>query len=112
MFFRSRLPFVLHIVFSLHLYAFLLLLFCVALGISEFDVMLLGGMGLESQALDHALSIALLLACAIYLYIATQTVYGETGLIHAAKVAALAMAVAVIVLGYRFVLLPITLYSA
>ena len=30
MFYRSRRPFVAHVVFSLHLYAFLLLLFCVA----------------------------------------------------------------------------------
>lgn len=110
LFYRARHPFVAHIVFSLHLYAFLLLLFCVALGIAEIDI-LLGGAGLDSVGLDHALSIALLLACGTYLYVATRTVYGETGLSRSLKASALALAVAFIVLGYRFLLLPITLYS-
>lgn len=110
MFYRSRRPFVAHVVFSLHLYAFLLLLFCVALGISELDVVL-GGAGLDSEGLDHALSLILLLACATYLYVATRMVYGDTGVIRVLKVMALTIAVACIVLGYRFMLLPITLYS-
>jgi hypothetical protein len=111
LFYRSSMPFVLHIVFSLHLYAFLLLLFCVALGIAEFDVLLLGGAGLDSARFDHTVSIALLLACATYLYAATRTVYGERGFVQIAKATGLSVAVAFIVLGYRFVLLPITRYS-
>ena len=57
LFYRSRMP--------PHLYAFLLLLFCVALGIAEFDVLLLGGAGLDSVPFDHTVSIALLVATAL-----------------------------------------------
>jgi hypothetical protein len=57
------------------------------------------------------LSLILLLACATYLYVATRTVYGDTGVVRVLKVTALTLAVACIVLGYRFVLLPITLYN-
>jgi hypothetical protein len=59
----------------------------------------------------HALSILLLIACALYLFVATGTVYGATGAGRSIKVLVLTTAVAAIVLGYRFVLLMITLYS-
>jgi len=108
--FRRDRPFLTHIVFSLHVYSFLLLLFCVALAIAQFDIAL-GGAGLESPAIDHALSIGLLLASGMYLYAATRKVYGETGLGLMFKSAALTLAVACIVLGYRLALLPITLYT-
>lgn len=110
-FYRSRRPFVAHLVFSLHFYAFVLLLFCVAMAIATIDVGF-GGAGLASIGLDHALSIIELIACAAYLYVATGTVYGATGAARLFKVVALAIAVGGIVLGYRFVLLPITLYSS
>jgi hypothetical protein len=109
-FYRSRRPFVAHIVFSLHFYSFLLLLLCISLmavGIS----LLFGGRGLDSETFDHVLSIAALVACATYLYIAAGTVYGARGVIRILKVLPLTLAVAVIFLGYRFVLLLITLYS-
>jgi hypothetical protein len=110
LFFRSRPPYVTHIVFSLHFYAFLLLLFCAALGIAELNV-LMGGAGLESETHDQVFSVVLILACGIYLYLATRNVYGETGISRIVKVIALTVGVVWIYFGYRFALLPITLYT-
>jgi len=109
-FYRSHRSFGTHLVFSLHLYSFLLLLFCLALGIAAIDVWF-GGAGLVSPRIDHALSIAQLLICAAYLYVATGAVYGTKRGVRIVQVAVLAFAVACLVLGYRFVLLPITLYT-
>lgn len=106
----SRRPFAAHVAFSLHFYSFLLLLFCAALAIAAVDV-LFGGSGLKSSAMDNILSLLNIAACATYLFFATGTVYGERGGWRIFKTAALTAAVAGIVLGYRFVLLPITLYT-
>jgi hypothetical protein len=110
LFYRSHRSFGTHLVFSLHLYAFLLLLFCVALGVAGVSKWF-GGAGLASPRMDHALSIAQLLICAVYLYVAVGAVYGSKRGIRIVQVAVLALAVACLVLGYRFVLLPITLYT-
>jgi hypothetical protein len=109
-FWRSSRPSVTHGLFSLHLYAFLLLLLCVATAVPPLDAWF-GGGGFDSQGLDAVLSIALLLVCGLYLYLATGEVYGERGIRRAIKVVLLTTAVGGIVLGYRFVLLLITLYS-
>ena len=109
MFYRDRQPFVVHVVFSLHLYTFLLLLFCVSLAIAAVDV-LFGGAGLHSARMDNILSVMNLAACATYLYIATGTVYRASGAIRVIKVLALTLAVGSMVLGYRFVIFLITLY--
>jgi hypothetical protein len=97
-------------VFSLQLYAFLLLLLWVALVIVGTN-QLFGGTGLGSKDLDHMLSISLVVAYAAYLYSATGTFYGARGGIRALKVVVLKSVVACTVLGYRFALLLITLYS-
>jgi Protein of unknown function (DUF3667) len=110
-FYRKHRPFMANVVFSLHLYAFVLLLFSctlTAMGVST----LLGGPGLQSQSLDDALSVGLLMACGAYLYAAIGTAYSETGILRVLKGLVLTMAVAAIVLGYRFGLLLITLYTA
>lgn len=109
-FYRQRRPFVAHVVFSLHLYTFLLLLFCVSLTVASVDV-LFGGAGLNSARMDNILSIFNLAACAAYLYIATGRVYGGSRMIRTLKVVVLAPAVASILLGYRFAIFLITLYS-
>jgi hypothetical protein len=109
-FFRSRRPFVAHVVFFLHFYAFLLLLLCISLTVVGVD-RLFGGRGLESESFDHALSIVQLIACAAYLYIVTGKVCGANGATRILTVLPLAAAVAGIFLSYRFVLLLITLYS-
>jgi hypothetical protein len=109
-FYRSHRPFVAHMVFSLHFYSFLLVLFCGTLVVVGTDV-LLGGQGLASEAFDHAVSVIEVAVSAIYLYFATGTVYGGRAVIRALKVAPLVVSAAAIVLGYRFVLLLITLYT-
>jgi hypothetical protein len=111
MFFRSRRPFIAHVVFSLHAYTFLLLLFSLTLLIAILDV-LLGGAGLNSPRMDNVLTVINLVACAVYLYLAMGPVYGSSGPGRAVKALALALSVGVIVLGYRFLLFVITLYGA
>jgi Protein of unknown function (DUF3667) len=106
----SRKPFAVHLAFALHLYAMLLLLFCGALGVVGVNV-LVGGVGLESAALDNVLTTLNLIVCAIYLYVAAGRVYGGGPVLRAAKVAVLTLAIGAIVLGYRFAIFLITLYS-
>ena len=108
LFYRRHRPFVVHMVFSLHFYAFLLLLLCVSLTVLGISLMF-GGPGLESEDFDHVLSIVELALCAVYLHFAVRTVYAAQGVSRILKVGALAFAVAGIFLGYRFALLLITL---
>jgi hypothetical protein len=109
-FYGTRQPFATHVTFSLHFYAFLLLLFCVSLAVSAVDV-LRGGAGLESARLDNILSVINFAAAAIYLYIAAGAVYGTRRAMRVVRVLALTAGTAVIFLGYRFLLFLITLYS-
>jgi hypothetical protein len=109
-FLRSKRPLVTHAVFSLHLYAFLLLLMCVGIGIQGIDGWR-GGGGVANDPLDHAIAIALLVSSAVYLFFSTGTVYGTRGVARVLKTLVLTVAVGAIVLGYRFVLLLITLYT-
>ena len=94
------LPFVAHAVFALHVYAFLLALFCGSVAAATLDVTL-GGAGLASPRVDAVLSMINLLLCAIYLFVAIGAVYGARGAARVVKTAALTVAVAGIVLGYR-----------
>ena len=110
LFYRKRQPFVAHAVFSLHFYAFLLLLFSVSLAVVAIDV-LLGGTGLTSMRMDNALSVINLAVCATYLYVALGTAYGARGALRVVKVLTLAVAVSGILLGYRLVLFLLTLYT-
>jgi len=109
LFYSRRLPFAAHAVFALHFFAFLLVLFSLALAIPLVDV-LLGGPGLASQTEDNAIAIALIVFCAIYFFLGTRAVYGAEGGVRIFKTAVLAVAAAAIVLGYRFLLLLLTLY--
>ena len=109
-FLRERRPFMTHVVFSLHLYTFLLLLFCVALAAAKASA-LLGFGGLAVPLVDDVLSVANLSACALYLYLAIGVVYGTTGALRLAKTIALALVAGAIVIGYRFALFFITLYG-
>jgi hypothetical protein len=107
---RSSQPPVVHLVFALHFYAFVLLLLCIATTIPVISVWF-GGAGLESETLDHAISIGLLFLSAVYLYLSASAVYRDRGAILFVKTIALTFAVAVVLLGYRFMLLLITLHS-
>jgi hypothetical protein len=61
---RAR-PFAAHAVFSLHLYGFMLLLFCLATAVPAAGL-LFGGVRSSSRLLDGILSVSLLVACGIY----------------------------------------------
>ena len=105
---RSRRPFMTHVVFSLHVYTFLLLLFCFALLAARTSAWL-GFGGLETPAVDKTLSAFNLTAGGLYIYFSTGPVYETAGLRRLLQVVLLAIAVAVIVIGYRFALFLITL---
>lgn len=109
-FIRERRPFMAHVAFSLHLYTFLLLLFCLGL-LAAKACALLGFGGLESAPVDNVLTAVNLVACALYLYLAIGPVYAATGATRLMKAALLSVAVAAIVVGYRFLLFLITLYA-
>jgi len=109
-FLGSRRPFLVHVVFSFHFYAFLLLVLCMTLAVTGMNV-LFGGRGLQSIEFDHAVSIVELLVCFVYLYIAAKVVYGASGFTRFLKVAALVIAIAGIFLSYRFLMLVVTLYT-
>jgi hypothetical protein len=100
-----------HFVFALHLYAFILILMCVSLLLAE-GQLLAGGQGLASPTVDLVLSLFNLAAVATYLYFAVGEYYGVRGVGRIAKAATLAIAVGAIVLGYRFLIFLVTLYTA
>jgi hypothetical protein len=111
LFWNARKPFAVHVVFGLHFYAFLLLLFmATALGVSVVS-RAFGGPGLNNPAIDAPLSLGVVMACAVYLYAAMGRVYEARGVLRGVKAMLLAVAVAYIFLGYRFMLLLITLYT-
>jgi hypothetical protein len=106
----SRWPFAAHAAFALHLYAFILLLFCIATSLLALNAAT-GSVAFSTRHFDAAISLTLLVVCAIYLYIATGVVYGGSAAVRALKAGMLTVGVAVIVLGYRFALLIVTLYT-
>jgi hypothetical protein len=110
-FLRARKPFVTFVYFSLHLYAFLLLLFSLALGVAAIEVRL-GGLGLDSPVVDNLLSILNLSLCGGYVFLALNPVFGSHGMTRLVKAATLALTAGIIVLGYRFAIFLITLYTA
>jgi hypothetical protein len=109
-FWRAGRPFMTHVTFALHLYTFLLLLFSIGMLIAKLAA--LGGFGgLESFVVDKALTVANLTACIWYIYRAIGPVYAASGIPRMLQAIALSLAVAAIVLGYRFGLFIFTLYS-
>lgn len=109
-FVRARRPFVTHVTFGLHLYAFLLVVFSVALVAARASAAL-GWGGLDTARVDTVLTLANLAACATYIAVAIGPVYGAHGAMRIAKALFLALAVGAIVLAYRFALLLVTLYT-
>lgn len=102
-------PFVTHLVFALHLLAFLLLCSCVLLLFTAL-ISALGGAGLRVPFVDWGLFVVLIVVIAAYLYVATAVVYEAKGLVRALKVALLAVVIAAAVPGYRFLIFLVTLY--
>ena len=71
-----------------------------------------GGGGLASPNVDTWLSLFNLAAIAIYTYLAIGTAYGSTGVSRFVCAGILAVAVGVLLVGYRFMIFLITLYTA
>jgi len=109
-FHRTKRPFGVHFVFALHLYAMLLLLFCVGIAAAQV-VVWSGGRGLESPWLDSVMSALILLGCAVYLYVSIGRVYGVRLVPRTLTTVLFALAAAALVLGYRFALFLLTLYT-
>lgn len=109
LFHRGGRPMVIHLVFSLLFYAFVMVWLCVLLGVL-FALTWLAGLDLHSHAVDWGLFASLLAASAVYLYMAVGRAYDERGLTRVAKVSVLTVAVGTGILGYRFVVFLITLY--
>jgi len=108
---RSTRPFAAHAAFSLHLYAFLLLLFCAGTALPALG-MPFGGTRSTSDLLDAVLSLTLVIACGIYLFAAIGTVYGWRGPARVIASIGLSAGAAAIVLAYRLGLMLLTLYTA
>jgi hypothetical protein len=100
-----------HVVFALHLYSFVLALLCVSV-LLAYAELLLGGDGIRSRAVDLALSLFNVSACATYIYLAIQPAYAASGVRRLGEALALATAVAVLFVGYRFAIFVLTLYTA
>ena len=99
-----------HVVFAFHFYTFVLVLLCVSLTIAQLELAL-GGGGLASPFVDGFLSLFNVAACAVYLYLAIGPAYRANGASRYVATAVLAVAVAVLFVGYRFVIFLITLYT-
>ena len=78
LFLGRRRRFMVHLAFSLHLYAFLMLLFSLAVLFAA-AVAALGGPGLESAAMDNGLSLFNLVASGIYIHAALGPAYDVAG---------------------------------
>ena len=65
---------------------------------------------MASQPLDNGIALGSLLICALYLYFSAGRVYGS-GTTQMFKAVLLALTAGGIFLGYRFVLLLVTLYT-
>ncbi|MDR5781280.1 DUF3667 domain-containing protein [Caballeronia sp. LZ065] len=108
---RVHKPFLTFIGFSFHLYAFLLLLFSVALAVAAIEVRL-GGLGLDSPAVDRTLSVINLGVCGTYLFLASKPVFGTYGPARLMISIVMTLAAGFIVMAYRFAIFLITLYTA
>ena len=108
LFWRSRRPFAVHIVFSLHFYAFVLLLLCVPAGLIALEKSF-GGSLLSSRTGDNILSFMLQAIQAGYLYIAVNRVYEARRSWRTGSTVLLVLAEFFCFLLYRQLLLPITL---
>ena len=67
-----------HVVFALHLYAFVLVLLCASIAIAQID-RIMGGGGLGSPPVDTLLSVFNVSASAAYLYFAIGPAYAARG---------------------------------
>jgi len=112
LFFRRRPEFGTHAVFALHFYAFWMLLFF-PLVAAAIVLTLVGALrGVPETTLDAGFSMAHLAACACFLYVAVGRVYDLRSIVwRIVAVIPLALLVALMLFGYRFIVLFVTLYT-
>lgn len=110
LFVRGARRFAAHVVFTLHFYAFQLMVLCALLAMLLAQTWF-GGSGIASGGMDVALFAIQLGFSAVYLYIATGKVYAVRGVRRSLAVAALIVAVGCVVSGYRFFIFVVTLYG-
>src|SRR5262245_60741569 len=106
---RGRNAIGVHAVFAVHVYAFLLLLFCGGLVIAAIDV-LFGGSGLESARVDTIITVLHVAVWTAYLYVATGRVYDTAVWHRIITTLTLSVSVLAIILAYRFGLFVVGLY--
>ena len=94
-----------HVVFSLHFYAFNLLLFCIVGPLAKL------GSGFNDSSRDIALALIQLSLYAAYLWVAIGTAYSARGVSRGLTAVALTGAAALGHQGYRFAIFLITLYT-
>lgn len=114
LFYTRRRPFVTHVVFAVHFYAYWLLMFVVAAPILSIAIVVFmkgAGIRLAPATMDLVTSLFLVSLAVVYLYAAAARVYGERGAARALKVGVLSVTAALTVIGYRFVVFVITLYT-
>jgi hypothetical protein len=110
---RTRRFYVEHLVFSLHFYAFLLLLIAgmhAALFVG-WRARHLFGANLSLLQHDGFVSLVMLLLCGTYLYFALRRVYGQGKLLTALKCLVLAVGIFGVIHVYRFILFFTTFYA-
>jgi hypothetical protein len=99
-----------HMIFALHLYAFILILLSVSVLLAQLE-MVLGGEGLRSGIVDTVLSIFNLIVCGGYIYLALQRVYSTSGWRRVSATLFLTAAVGLLFVGYRFAIFLISFYA-
>lgn len=107
---RRHLPAGAHIVFALHLYAFVLLVLSVSVLLAEIDFLLVGR-GLGSATVDNVLSVLNLLACGGYIFLALPKIYSAAGWRRWASTLVMTAVLALLFVGYRFVIFLLTFYA-
>jgi hypothetical protein len=107
LFFRGRQPFVVHAVFALHTYSFILMMLCAVLAF--FAVLTWLGFDPKSPVLDHVISVAELVLLFAYLFVSVRVVYGATGLPRILYAFTLTVIAAALLLAYRFFLFVFTI---
>lgn len=110
MFRRSGRPFLAHVTFALHFYAFHLLILSAML-LVMLAASWIAGPRFQWSGEDVWLFAIQLLLVAIYLYAAINRVYRATGVKRAVTLTILVTAVGAAISGYRFLMFLVTLYG-
>lgn len=109
-FWKKKRPFAVHVVFSLHFFAFVLLVYSLpAAGIAVANIV--AKQAHWSPLIDDILTVAILILLGGFLYHAIKSVYDARGIAGGVQTLLLTVAYMLCFLGYRFALVPITLYT-